>query len=213
MCRTAAADPKNDYLLLIDEINRGNVPRIFGELITLLEADKRGVSVTLPQSGEAFSVPPNLHVIGTMNTADRSIHLLDVALRRRFAFVALLPEPDLLANSSIGPLNLEIFLTELNRRVIERAGRERQLGHAVLMGPGGTAITDPTVFASAFRYEILPLLQEYLYEDYRDLASVLGSEIIDAEAQTSRWEVIDDPEALVKALAQELDAQPSTVDE
>lgn len=208
LCGTAAADPDNDYLLLIDEINRGNVPRIFGELITLLEADKRNVAVTLPQSGDQFFVPENVHVIGTMNTADRSIHLLDVALRRRFAFVELLPDADVLAGAAIGPLSLDVFLSELNSRVMARAGRERQVGHAVLIGADGQPITTPTEFALAFRHEILPLLQEYVYEDYRDLARILGTDVIDEEAQVPRWDVVDDPEALVAALAQEFDTKP-----
>lgn len=213
LCRTAAADPDNEYLLLIDEINRGNVPRIFGELITLLEADKRGVVVTLPQSGHDFSVPDNVYVIATMNTADRSIHLLDVALRRRFAFVELLPDPDVLAGAAIGPLSLDLFLSELNSRVMARAGRERQVGHAVLVSADRTPITSPTEFGLVFRHEILPLLQEYVYEDYRDLAAILGNDVIDADAQTPRWEVVDDAEALVTALAQEFDAEPTEVDE
>lgn len=212
LCRTAAADPENDYLLMIDEVNRGNVPRIFGELITLLEADKRGVVVTLPQSGDLFYVPENVYVVATMNTADRSIHLLDVALRRRFAFVELLPEVELLSGTAIGPLSLDVFLMELNARVMSRAGRERQVGHAVFMSRG-IPISTPEEFSLAFRHELLPLLQEYVYEDYRDLQAILGPEVIDADAQTPRWDVVADSEALVAALAQEFDSKPVEGDE
>lgn len=203
ICRSAANDLDNDYVLLIDEINRGNVPKIFGELITLLEADKRGVTVTLPQSGDDFSVPPNLYIIGTMNTADRSIHVLDAALRRRFAFVELLPDPSLLEGSSVGSLPLDELLEQLNIHIREQIGREKQVGHAVLMN-GDKPITSSEEFALAFRYEMLPLLQEYTFGDYSDLAELLGSEIIDTAGQMPRAEILSDPEQLISALRSHL---------
>ena len=209
VCRAATADPENRYLLLIDEINRGNVPRIFGELITLLELDKRDVEVTLPQSGQTFSVPGNVYIVATMNTADRSIHLLDAALRRRFAFIELLPDPDTLEGLYLGPLSLSVFLTELNRRVLTVAGRERQVGHALLFTPTGDPVGSAEEFGLAFRHEILPLLQEYVYEDYTQLASVLGKEVIDAEAQTPRWDVVLDDAALVETIAKEFGTKPA----
>lgn len=200
VCRAAAADPGRPYVVLIDEINRGNVPKIFGELITLIEKDKRGVSVSLPQSGKQFLVPPNVRIIATMNTADRSIHVLDAALRRRFAFLELLPDPGVLEGATIGMLPLDLFLDGLNALIRQHIGREKQVGHAVLMN-GDKPIVSPKEFALAFRYELLPLLQEYTYGDYRDLALLLGNEVIDTAAETPRCEVLEEPELLVNALA------------
>ena len=148
-------------------------------------------------------VPPNLYLIGTMNTADRSIHVLDAALRRRFAFLELLPEPSVLEGSAIGSVPLDEILTGLNGLIRERVGREKQLGHSVLMD-GDQPIASSTTFALAFKHELLPLLQEYVYGDYADLASILGDEIIDTDRQVPRPEVVDDPERLVAALASHL---------
>lgn len=203
LCRTAETNAKQDYLLLIDEINRGNIPKIFGELITLLERDKRGVTVVLPQSGESFAVPPNVYVIGTMNTADRSIRLLDAALRRRFAFIELMPETGPLEGGRVGELDLVVFLTELNRRVARIEGREKQIGHSYLLD-AGQPVSDPSLFASQFRHEILPLLQEYAYEDYRELAEYIGTALVDVEEQRMRSDVLDDPATLTAALAAHL---------
>lgn len=207
VCRTAAADPDNDYVLLIDEINRGNIPKVFGELITLIEKDKRGLQLRLPQSGEEFAVPPNLILIGTMNTADRSIHLLDTALRRRFAFVELLPDAQLLSGATAGTLALDVFLDALNERVRDRVGREKQVGHA-LFYDGATIIDTVEAFAAVFRHELLPLLQEYLFEDYNELASVLGP-VIDSASQRPSAD-IDDPETLCALLADHFSAHAST---
>ena len=113
VCRAAQANPGRPYLLLIDEINRGNVAKIMGELLTLLERDKRGLTLTLPQSKETFSVPRNVFLLGTMNTADRSIKLLDAALRRRFAFIECMPDSELLHGAVVGELALDDFLDGL----------------------------------------------------------------------------------------------------
>lgn len=204
VCRAADQDPETTYLLIIDEINRANVAKVFGELITMLERDKRGLPVLLPQSKERFVVPPNVFVLGTMNTADRSVALLDVALRRRFAFVELMPDPDLI-EQAVGPLKLAEFLAGLNREVARVAGREKQIGHAYLM-PGGQVVAEPAAFARAFWMEILPLLQEYCYEEYGQLAEILGDKIVDVDGQTLNAELHDDPDALVEALATEFSA-------
>ncbi|MGH2657914.1 MAG: McrB family protein, partial [Actinomycetota bacterium] len=207
-CRAAAADPDGKYLFLIDEINRANIAKVFGELLTLLELDKRGVPVTLPQSKQVFTIPANVYIVGTMNTADRSIKLLDTALRRRFAFVELMPDPDLLAGAKVGNLALDEFLEELNRRIVKTQGREKQVGHSFLLD-GNQPITDPDDFARRFRQEILPLLQEYCYDDYGMLASYLGDGLIDTETQTLNEDVLGDPARLVARLEDEFAPKPA----
>jgi 5-methylcytosine-specific restriction protein B len=137
-----------------------------------------------------------------MNTADRSIRLLDAALRRRFAFIELMPDPGLLEGGRVHGLDLAAFLAELNRRVVERTDREKQIGHSFLLH-GDQAINDPALFAARFRYEILPLLQEYAFEDYRDLAHYLGDALIDENEQRLVSDKIEDPQALITALAAE----------
>jgi len=203
ICDAASRDADRPYVLLIDEINRANVPKVFGELITLIEHDKRGLPVTLPQSGRSFVVPPNVKIIATMNTADRSIHVLDAALRRRFGFLELMPDVTVLTGSTVAGLPLDDLLAELNGLVREKLGREKQIGHALLMD-GDKPISSPEAFALAFRYELLPLLQEYTYGDYRDLADLVGDEIIDRDAQAVNTAVVTDPENLARALGNHL---------
>ncbi|MFC4059519.1 McrB family protein [Planomonospora corallina] len=200
ICRAAEKDPDHPYLLLIDEINRGDIPKIFGELITLLEKDKRGLSVVLPQSGEDFSVPPNVYLLGTMNTADRSIRLLDSALRRRFAFEELLPDAALLQGSFVGKIDLGDLLDELNRRVLKELGRERQIGHSFFL-LDGKPVQDEATLAAVIHNEVLPLLQEYAYDDYSMLVRFLGPEVVDDVEH--RINDIDD-EKLIDALYTEL---------
>lgn len=204
VCVEAAAHPDRPYLVLIDEVNRGNLPRIFGELITLLEKDKRGLPVVLPQSHQVFTVPENVYLVGTMNTADRSIRLLDAAIRRRFAFEELMPHSVLLRGQLVDALDLEVFLDELNNRIAQYVGREKQIGHSFLLGK---AVADPAEFERRFTQEILPLLQEYAYEDFDTLAKLVGLEIVDVARKSFRYELIDDPERLVAALAREFPSQ------
>jgi hypothetical protein len=208
VCDEALANPTKPYLLVIDEVNRGNLPRIFGELITLLERDKRGLTVVLPQSHEVFAIPPNVYVLGTMNTADRSIRLLDAAIRRRFAFEELMPQPELLRGQFVGDLDLEGFLRELNHRIARTVGREKQVGHSYLLGI--ERLPDPPhEFARRFRQEILPLLQEYAYDDYDALAGLIGDEIVDRSEKSLRSEVLADSDLLITALDRALQA-PAT---
>ena len=202
VCRAAQANPGRPYLLLIDEINRGNVAKIMGELLTLLERDKRGLTLTLPQSKQTFSVPPNVFLLGTMNTADRSIKLLDAALRRRFAFLECMPDSELLHGAAVGDLALDDFLDGLNQRIARFEGREKQVGHSYLL-VDGQPVDEVEEFAARFREEILPLLQEYSYDDYATLAKFIGSELVDADAGTLDAEKVDDAEQLVAALARE----------
>ena len=180
--RLAGADSLQEarelpYVLIIDEINRGNVSRIFGELITLIEPSKRrgaeeALEVVLPYSRKRFSVPRNVHLIGTMNTADRSLAGLDVALRRRFEFVEMLPDSSALQDASVEGIALDALLDSMNRRIEVLLGRDYMLGHAYFM----PLVSSPTLkgLAGVFRKQVLPLLQEYFFEDWQKIAWVLN---------------------------------------
>lgn len=183
LCTRAEDDPDNQYVLVIDEINRGNIAKIFGELMTLIESDKRGVlSVELPYSKEDFQVPVNLSIIGTMNTADRSIALLDVALRRRFAFLELSPEPKLLDPISISlteedALNIGSCLRNLNQRIVELRGADYQIGHSYFL-PLASISNDADKLVcldDIWNYQVVPLLKEYFYGQSDLLRQVLPS--------------------------------------
>jgi 5-methylcytosine-specific restriction protein B len=173
-------EPAPNYVLIIDEINRGNISRIFGELITLLEPDKRkggadARSVILPYSKEPFTVPDNLYVIGTMNTADKSLAQLDLALRRRFSFVETLPKPELLGDIAVHGVSLKDMLTVINQRIEALLDAEHLIGHSYFMPLLNMQEAErEQALADLFRDRILPLLQEYFFDDYQRIGWVLN---------------------------------------
>jgi GTPase subunit of restriction endonuclease len=193
LCADAAGDPGRQYFLIVDEINRGDIPRIFGELITVIERDKRGKHIILPVSRELFAVPANVYLIGTMNTADRSISLLDTALRRRFAFIEIMPDSSVLSNIVIQGIPLGSWLDALNSRIRMHVGRDArnlQIGHSYLM-EDGHPVRDIASLARAIREDIIPLVQEYCYEDFVALEAILGKGFVDAAGQRLEHGVFD----------------------
>ena len=183
-----------NFVLIIDEINRGNVSQIFGELITLIEEDKRlgkdeALMVTLPYSKEKFGVPSNLYIIGTMNTADRSVEALDAALRRRFSFEEMPPKSDLINTEGklsetkgileldeFDDINLPLLLNKINERLEKLLDKDHQIGHSYFIN-----VEDLNGLKLAFQNKIIPLLQEYFFGDYGKIGLVLGKGFVEKQ--------------------------------
>ena len=174
ICNKAKNDKENNYALIIDEINRGNISKIFGELISLIEPSKREgnkeeLEVILPYSKESFTIPKNLYILGTMNTADRSIALLDIALRRRFHFIEMMPRYDILKGRKINNIDLALLLLTINERIEFLLDREHTIGHSYFLN-----IDSFEDLVSVFKNSIIPLLIEYFYDDFEKIKSILG---------------------------------------
>jgi len=200
LCRRARLAPDQRFAIVIDEINRGNISKILGELITLIEPDKREgadneIAVTLPYSGEVFSVPPNVDIIGTMNTADRSLALLDTALRRRFDFVPVLPDarddagaPLFGLRVTLGQqvINIPLMLSVINQRIEALYDRDHCIGHAYLTSLAQVPDGDERLIALSqiFSNRIIPLLEEYFFEDWQKIRLVLAD---NQKAETARF--------------------------
>jgi hypothetical protein len=190
MVQRALADPKNNYALFIDEINRGNVASIFGELITLIEEDKRQgadheLTATLPYSQTKFVVPKNLYIIGAMNTADRSVEALDTALRRRFTFIAVPPEPETLPSADeVEGLNVDLrkMLQTINARIQKLLDKDHCIGHSYFLG-----VSSFEDLQEVFVTKILPLLEEYFYGDPARIGRVLGEKFVSRNYESINW--------------------------
>ena len=203
ICERAQQDRSNRYAIFIDEINRGNISRIFGELITLMELDKRdGASNTmqavLPYSGETFSVPGNLDIYGTMNTADRSLAHIDTALRRRFTFKELMPDAGLLDNVIMDQkeIDLKLLLRVMNERIEALFDREHTIGHAYFLGDEGKTL-DGNELPAVFQDRIIPLLTEYFFDDWSKVRAVLAD---DRCTNNPEWQFISEREVPEKVV-------------
>ncbi len=204
---SASAEEEQRFVLIIDEINRGNIPKIFGELITLIEDSKRfgepdEMRVTLPYSNKTFGVPGNLYIIGTMNTADRSILLLDTALRRRFDFVEMMPDPEHeLISRNVEGVDAQEMLKAMNERISLLLDRDHQIGHTYLIN-----VNDLKTLSDKFRNAIVPLLQEYFYDDWPKISYVLGGagfvaeQRLDYAAQFRNTDLVDEDPVVYKRL-------------
>lgn len=183
LCEKARKNPTLQFAMVIDEVNRGNISKIFGELITLIEIDKRAgamhpASVILPYSRKSFSVPTNVDILGSMNTADRSLAMMDTALRRRFDFVEYMPKPeelnDVVVQYEGHEIGIEQLLRTLNDRIEALYDRDHTLGHAYFMPLKNIKENQFAALQSIFKNKIIPLLQEYFFDDWQKIRLILG---------------------------------------
>ncbi len=182
LCNEAKDNPQKSYAIFIDEINRGNISKIFGEFITLIEVSKRDkIEIELPYSGELFTVPFNVSIIGTMNTADRSITPIDTALRRRFNFIEIVPNSSLLSKDIEG-INLQEMLKAMNARIEYLYDREHIIGHAYLI-----EVKNFKQLQKAMQENIIPLLAEYFYEDWENIRLVLNNNFIEKDNKDEKY--------------------------
>ena len=185
-CLRADKDDKNNYVMIIDEINRGNISKIFGELITIIEKDKRGEPVTLAYSKQEFNVPENVFIIGTMNTADQSLTHLDAALKRRFTMMETPPDSNVLKHSKVEGVDLTNLLDAINKKLVEHKFRDRRIGHSYFMSKDENSgkmatITKIEDLQMAFATDIIPVLRDHFYDQEDILKDVLGNEFLDWE--------------------------------
>ena len=187
-CNMANKDSTNKYVIIIDEINRGNIEKIFGELITIIEKDKRGTDVTLTYSKKSFNVPKNVLIIGTMNTADQSLTHLDAALKRRFVMMTLDPNPNVLENKKVETIDLTELLITINKKLIKYGFRDGRIGHSYFMDDG-KPINEISDLQMVFAYDIIPLLRDYFYDDESKLIDIFGKDWFDENNDISKnWQ-------------------------
>lgn len=197
LCMRARMHPDDAFVLVIDEINRGNMSGIFGELITLIEDDKRlgrpeCLTAILPYSRESFGVPDNVFIIGTMNTADRSLTGLDAALRRRFEFQEMLPQPELFVDAEnsepwvVEGVAISSILSSLNHRLLALRGPDYLVGHAFFMPLVNPERRTLENMSNIFRKKVLPLLREYFFDDAQSIMRALGQQ----DPSVSAWNYV-----------------------
>ena len=204
ICAAAEKAPERTFLLIIDEINRGDLPRILGELVTLLETDKRAIPVTLPISGRQVGIPHNVRIIGTMNTTDRSVGHLDAAIRRRFAFIEVPPDLDSV-EGSVGALDLAAFLAGLNARLVREFGPDHQIGQAFLLRDDRPVSTEEELSA-VFYHDIVPQIEDHGMGRPEPLRAVLGDLVDPESGRIARMAAQDLPSKLAAEFTEPDDA-------